>query len=306
LLSFDAVTKHFTGVQAVDELSFTVNPGEVFALLGPNGAGKTTSVRMIMGLIEPDQGQIKLAPELLTNGRADRRRLGYLPEERGLYQEATVIDSLLYLAALRGCKAPETRPRALKWLERVELAERAEDKVSSLSKGNQQKVQFIASVLHEPRLAILDEPFSGLDPINQERMCSWIRELRDQGMTIVLSAHQLQLIEQIADRILLIHQGRQRLCGTLDEIRISTASASRLVIDFAEPVSAERLRSSSAIATVESIAACRIEIQLADGAELNDVLAELAQAGRLTGLTTVTPSLHDIFIDNFGRPEASS
>ncbi len=299
MLSFDAVTKDFADVKAVDALSFSVEAGEIFAMLGPNGAGKTTSVRMIMGLIEPDEGRIELAPALTDNGRLDRRRLGYLPEERGLYQDSTVLKSLLYLAALRGCPASQARQRALAWLERVELAERADDKVSSLSKGNQQKVQFIASILHQPRLAILDEPFSGLDPINQERMCAWIRELRDEGMTILLSAHQLQLVEQIADRILLIHQGRQRLCGTLEEIRTSTASASRLVIDYADPVAIEDLRTSVGIAAVEAVDECRIEVQLRDDAELGDVLADLARAGRLTGLTTVTPSLHEIFIRNF-------
>lgn len=300
MLSFEGVAKDFAGVRAVDALSFAVDAGEIFAMLGPNGAGKTTSVRMIMGLIEPDAGRIELAPALLDNGRLDRRRLGYLPEERGLYQDATVLKCLLYLASLRGCGPEQARPRALAWLERLELAERADDKVSSLSKGNQQKVQFIASILHQPRLAILDEPFSGLDPINQERMCAWIRELRDEGMTILLSAHQLQLVEQIADRILLIHQGQARLCGTLDEIRSRTASASRLVIDYADPVAPESLRASAGVAAVEPVDERRIEIQLDDDAELGDVLANLARAGRLTGLTTLTPSLHEIFIRNFG------
>ena len=304
MLSFDSVTKRFSGVQAVDALSFSVDAGEIFALLGPNGAGKTTSVRMIMGLLEPDEGRIDLAPALLDGGRVDRQRLGYLPEERGLYQDAAVLDNLLYLAALRGCRAGDARPRALAWLERVDLAERARDKVSTLSKGNQQKIQFIAAVLHQPRLAILDEPFSGLDPINQERMCTWIRELSDQGMTILLSAHQLQLIEQIADRILLIHQGRRRLCGTLDEIRASTASASRLLVDYADPVSPESLGATAGIASARAVDERRIEVQVGEGAELGDILAGLARAGRLTGLTTVTPSLHEIFIRNFGESEA--
>lgn len=303
MLSFVEVSKSFTSVQAVDELSFEIGAGEIFALLGPNGAGKTTSVRMIMGLIEPDSGQIEFAPELLENDRVNRRRLGYLPEERGLYQEATVLSSLLYLAALRGCRASEARPRALEWLERVELSDRAEEKVSSLSKGNQQKVQFIASILHQPRLVILDEPFSGLDPINQDRMCAWIRELRAQGMTILLSAHQLQLIEQIADRILLIHQGRRRLCGTLDEIRASTATAQRLVVDYTDPVSADQLRGTGGINEVNALENHRLEVLLEADAELNDVLAGLAAVGRLSGLSTASASLHDIFVQNFGDQE---
>jgi ABC-2 type transport system ATP-binding protein len=304
MIQFNSVTKSFSSVRAVDGLDFDVKPGEIFALLGPNGAGKTSSVRMIMGLMKPDSGLITFASELMDDDQVDRRRLGYLPEERGLYQEASVTAILRYLAALRGCRGRDTESRIQQWLERVDLTERAEEKVSSLSKGNQQKVQFIASILHQPRLAILDEPFAGLDPINQERMCAWIRELRDEGMTIMLSAHQLQLIEQIADRILLLHRGRRRLCGTLAEIRSATRAATRLKVRYEGPVEVQHLESVVGIDTLTQPVEDCVEIVLAEGAELNDVLTALSSAGRLQGLETLTPSLHDIFISRFDQPEA--
>ncbi|QOC23225.1 ATP-binding cassette domain-containing protein [Wenzhouxiangella sp. AB-CW3] len=303
MIRFHDVCKQFATVQAVDALSFAIEPGEIFALLGPNGAGKTTSVRMIMQLMVPDSGRIEYHPELRENDQVERSQLGYLPEERGLYQDATVLKSLLYLAALRGCPADQARARALEWLERTDLADRAEEKVSALSKGNQQKVQFIAAVLHRPRFAVLDEPFSGLDPINQERMCAWIRELRDQGTTLLLSAHQLQLIERIADRILLIDHGRERVSGTLSEIRAATVSSRKLVVEYGAEVDPETLEDTPGISACHRNESGQWEVFLDPDAQLNDALQGLCQAGEVTHLATATPSLHEIFVESFDRQE---
>ncbi|TVR34012.1 MAG: ATP-binding cassette domain-containing protein, partial [Balneolaceae bacterium] len=209
MLQFENVVKKFAKVRAVDELSFEIRKGEIFALLGPNGAGKTTGVRMIMQIMEPDSGSITFDPSIMKGGKVDRSKLGYLPEERGLYQDAPIMKTLIYLSTLRGSDPAEAEKKASEWLDRFGILDRQADKISTLSKGNQQKVQFIASILHEPDFVVLDEPFSGFDPINQERISDCIRELRESGMTILLSAHQMQLVERIADRILLINNGRE-------------------------------------------------------------------------------------------------
>ena len=202
VLEVDAIKKEFTQVNAVDRLSFDVFEGEIFALLGPNGAGKTTTVRMLMGIIRPDSGVIRYSLSA-SEAPFDLSELGYLPEERGLYRDMPVLRTLAYMGTLQGMTRKEARSAAMQWLERLGLKERAEDKLDALSKGNQQKIQFISAVLHRPRFLIFDEPFSGLDPINQELISDLIRQLRDEGATILLSAHQMQLVEMIADRLLL-------------------------------------------------------------------------------------------------------
>jgi ABC-2 type transport system ATP-binding protein len=213
VLTVDSIEKKFAHVVAVDKLSFDVREGEIFALIGPNGAGKTTTVRMLTGIIKPDAGTIHYS--------LNHEKPGYLPEERGLYKDMPILETLVHMAVLRGMKRIAARAAAMQWLDRVSLQERALDKLDTLSKGNQQKVQFISAVLHRPRFIILDEPFSGLDPINQELFSQLIRQLRDEGATILLSAHQMQLIERIADRLLLMNRGRTVLYGTMDEIRKS-------------------------------------------------------------------------------------
>lgn len=208
--------KTFDGVVAVADLGFQVQAGEIFGLLGPNGAGKTTTIRMIMDIIKPDAGAIQVLGH--PPGMA-RRRVGYLPEERGLYRNLRVVDCLTYLAELKGCSSTEARRRALTLLERVELADRARSKVSELSRGMQQKLQLIASLVHDPDLVILDEPFQGLDPLNVELVKNVIAELRETGKTVVLSTHQMNLVEALCDRIVLINHGRRVLYGNLAEIK---------------------------------------------------------------------------------------
>ena len=184
ILELDGVEKRFGDLLAVGGVSFSVRRGEIFALLGPNGAGKTTLLRIALGMLKPDSGRVRYWLDGAESERADPTRVGYLPEERGLYQDVPVGRFLAYFGALRGMRRSDARREALRWLERLDLADRAGEQVRNLSKGNQQKVQFISAVLHRPALAILDEPFSGLDPLNQDLFLGLIRELRDAGTTV--------------------------------------------------------------------------------------------------------------------------
>jgi ABC-2 type transport system ATP-binding protein len=214
-LSVSNVRKQYATVLAVNDISFHVARGEIVALLGPNGAGKTTLLRMLVRITRPDSGTIKWDG---ADAPISRMALGYLPEDRGLYQDIPIRKTLSYFARLRGVPAPQATQRASEWLERLGLSDRAGEKLGALSKGNQQKVQFAAAILHGPRIAILDEPFSGLDPVNQEAFLDIVRELRDAGTTILLSAHQMSLVERVADRVFVMHRGRELLHAPTSEL----------------------------------------------------------------------------------------
>ncbi|MEZ4676072.1 MAG: ATP-binding cassette domain-containing protein [Caldilineaceae bacterium] len=215
-LVVEQLTKRYGNVTAVDNLSFAVHAGEIFGLLGPNGAGKTTTIRMIMDIFKADGGDIRVLGEPPGNSVP---RIGYLPEERGLYQDQRISDVLSFLARLKGISRRTAQQQTTRWLERVELAHRTKDKVNSLSRGMQQKLQIAAAFVHDPDLVILDEPFQGLDPVNVELVKTIMREEQAAGKSIVLSAHQMNLVEALCDRILLINRGRQVLYGTLHEIK---------------------------------------------------------------------------------------
>ncbi len=216
VLTVSNLVKSFGTFRAVDNLSFEVHAGEVFGLLGPNGAGKTTAIRAIMDIARGDEGSISIfgqPPQLV------REQIGYLPEERGLYRDLKVIDVLVYLAELKGTPRAEARTRAMSWLARVDLLPRALDRVRDLSGGMQQKLQLVSCLVHDPDLLILDEPFQALDPVNVDLVKGMIRDLQKEGKTIVLSAHQMNLVEALCDRIVLINRGKAVLYGTLDEIK---------------------------------------------------------------------------------------
>ncbi len=215
------VGKRFATVTAVDGITLDIRAGRVLALLGPNGAGKTTLLRMILGLLLPDTGSIRWGATSDGGGGAlpDPRTIGYLPEDRGLYPDVEVLRTLVYFGTLRGMSRAAARDAALHWLKRLELHDRAHEQVKALSKGNQQKVQFISAVLHRPRVAVLDEPFSGLDPLNQDLFLTLLRDLAADGTTVVLSAHQLQLVERIADELVVINRGQIVLHGTVEDVR---------------------------------------------------------------------------------------
>jgi len=216
VLRAEGLCKWFGRTQVVEDLSLEVKRGEIVGLLGPNGSGKTTSLRMMLGLIPPDAGRVTI---LGQPPQRARDRTGYLPEERGLYKDERALDMLVYVGRLRGMSRTEARRRALEWMARLKLEDHTRSRVEKLSHGMQQRLQFIASVLHDPELLILDEPFQGLDPIHTLLLLQILGELRDQGVAIVLSTHQLDLAEQLCDRVAMLFQGRVVVEGTLEEIR---------------------------------------------------------------------------------------
>jgi ABC-2 type transport system ATP-binding protein len=216
IIQVQNLVKRYGDVVAVDHLSFQVERGELFGLLGPNGAGKTTTIRVIMDILQPDEGSVAVLDR--PSGQA-KDRVGYLPEERGLYRNLKVLDTLVYLAELKGVPRSTARERAAGLLERIRLEEWANRKVRDLSQGMQQRLQFVASLVHDPEVIFLDEPFQGLDPVNAERLKDFVAELHEAGKTIILSTHQMNRVEALCDRILLISKGQAVLYGPLAEIK---------------------------------------------------------------------------------------
>jgi len=211
------VTKSFNSTRAVDNVSFSIGQGEIFGMVGPNGAGKTTTIRMLMDIIKPDSGEIKILGESLHE--ETKNRIGYLPEERGLYRKITVSESLTYLSALKGMETAEAKNRANELLQHLNMLQHKDKKVEGLSRGMGQLIQFVVTILHDPELIILDEPFSGMDPVNKELIKEMIIDLRNQDKTIILSTHLMNDIEELCDRILMINKGRAVLYGSLSEVK---------------------------------------------------------------------------------------
>ncbi|MGE5223210.1 MAG: ABC transporter ATP-binding protein [Omnitrophica WOR_2 bacterium] len=221
------ISKNFGPVKAVDEVSFSVEQGEIFALLGPNGAGKTTTIRIMLDIYRADKGKVSIFDGPMTEAKKDR--IGYMPEERGLYQDLPLERVLVYLASLKGVSADQARRRASAYLERFDLEAYKQKKVKELSKGMQQKAQIIATLLHQPDLVIIDEPFSGLDPVNTQVVKDLLLELHRQKVTIIMSTHQMHQVEELCDRILLINHGKVMLYGELEQIRRRYAGNAVLV-----------------------------------------------------------------------------
>ncbi len=217
MLRVQNIRKEYATVVAVDDISFDAAGGEILGLIGPNGAGKTTTIRMILNIIRPDHGNITFDGRQFDE--SIRNSLGYLPEERGLYRKNKLLSTILYFACLKGISAAEGKRRAYEWLKRFDLLNYYDRKIEELSKGNQQKVQFIISILHDPRLIVLDEPFSGLDPINQLLLKDILFELKEKGKAIIFSTHQMEQAEKLCDRICLINRGKMVLSGTLSNIK---------------------------------------------------------------------------------------
>ncbi|MFQ6678492.1 MAG: ABC transporter ATP-binding protein [Fidelibacterota bacterium] len=216
-MKLNRISKSFENVKAVDEVSFNIEKGEMYGLLGPNGAGKTTIIRMMMGILEPDEGEIILDDHPIQ--RHDRRKFGYLPEERGLYQNQKLKESLMYFGRLRGGNDKKISDEIDKWLNRFGFAESAHKKIKELSKGNQQKIQFILALLHYPEFVILDEPFTGLDPINQLLLKEIIKEKNQEGVTVIFSTHQMEQVERLCSNICLIDRGKVIVNGPLSNIK---------------------------------------------------------------------------------------
>ena len=211
------ISKSFKGIKVVEDVSFTIGQGEVFGMVGPNGAGKTTTIRMLMDIIKPDSGEIKILGEPINEGI--KNRLGYLPEERGLYKKLTVSESLSYLAALKNMKRRLARDRAEELLKRVNMLPHKDKKTEELSHGMGQLIQFVATILHNPELVVFDEPFAALDPVNTQLLKESILELRSQGKSVILSTHMMNQVEELCDRILMINKGQAVLYGSLAEIK---------------------------------------------------------------------------------------
>jgi ABC-2 type transport system ATP-binding protein len=300
ILNVRDVTKTYASVRAVAGVSFTVRKGEIFALLGPNGAGKTSLVRMLLGILRPDGGDIEYRLDGDVPNWPDPAKLGYLPEERGLYKDIPILRTLTYFGVLRGMRRKDAHAAAMEWLESMSLADRAGVKLDALSKGNQQKVQFISAVLHRPAFAVLDEPFSGLDPLNQEFFARLIRMLRDEGMTILLSAHQMQLVEKLADRVLLMNHGREVLSGTVDEMRQKTKAMTRLGLHVRGKADPTVFDGHPAVVGVETNGNGTLVLLLRDGAVLSDLLVHAGTRLDVLEVHSERLTLHDIYVQALG------
>ncbi|HEX8722493.1 MAG TPA: ATP-binding cassette domain-containing protein [Pyrinomonadaceae bacterium] len=294
-LRLEQVTKRFGDFTAVDSVSLAVRPGRIFGLIGPNGAGKTTTIRMIVGITAPDEGRVELfgrrmSPEL-------QNRIGYLPEERGLYKKMRVGDQLKFFAELKDFAGRAADEAADRWLERVRLTEWKRKKASELSKGMQQKVQFVAAVMHDPELLVLDEPFSGLDPVNVELLKEIVLGLRAEGKAIILSTHQMEVAEALCDDICLVNRSRVVLGGSLREVKSGFGRNSvALRCEGGDGVLADAALVASVVRHND-----HVEALLAPGADAQELLRRLLSAGaRVSRFELVEPSLNDIFIEKVG------
>ncbi len=287
-ITISGVTKQFGGVVAVGDLDLSVPRGSLYGFIGPNGSGKTTTLRMIMHILLPDRGEIEVLGERGT--RAAHDRVSYLPEERGLYKRMTVRRLLRYYGALKGTRQPELDRAIGEWLERMGLSAWIDKKVEALSKGMAQKIQFIAGVLHRPELLILDEPFSGLDPVNAEVVKDAVLDLRRAGTTVVFSTHDMSVAERMCDRIFMIFRGRKVLDGTLDEIQANYGQDTI------------RLRTEAGVEALDGLEALEEVNDQGNYQEVRwrgdpqDLLAALMRRTRILQFEIARPSLHDIFV----------
>jgi ABC-2 type transport system ATP-binding protein len=298
ILAVRDIRKTFGEVRAVDGISFTVRRGTITGLLGRNGAGKTTTIRMITGIFLPDSGDVAWLGD--EDGVSFRDRIGYLPEERGLYKQMKLVELLVFLAEIKGRTANEVRPKIDHWLERFELVDKRNAKVEELSKGNQQKVQLIGTLLHDPDLIILDEPQSGLDPVNMVLVRNLLRDLRQEGKTILLSTHMMGEAEKMADEIILIHQGKIVLEGTLDEVRGSYGNTLHIGFEGEGGFLAELPHVRRA-----SIVNNSAELTLGEGADPQALLVAAMNRLRVTRFELGAPSLEEIFIEKVGTETLS-
>ncbi len=298
-VAIDRVTKRFDSVVAVQDLSLRVEQGAVFGLLGPNGAGKTTSLRMIMNILSPDEGTVQVMGQPASERTQDL--IGYLPEERGLYRRMKVREALIFLAAIKGLSEAEAGRRVGEWLERLELAAWAEKKINDLSKGMQQKAQFIGAVVHRPALLILDEPFAGLDPVNAAIIKDIMLELREKGSTIILSTHRMEQVEMMCDAICLVNHGRSVLAGDLRAIKKSYGKNTLRMEYEGDDKFLER---PELVEKVNRFGAV-VEAKLRMGADPQEILKGAVAAGvRLTRFELVEPPLNDIFIEKVSGANA--
>ncbi|MBN1153451.1 ATP-binding cassette domain-containing protein [candidate division KSB1 bacterium] len=290
-LRIEHVYKSFDDISAVHDLNLELHAGTIFGLLGPNGAGKTTTIRMIMNIIIPDQGNIVFTDKF--DNQANRDQIGYLPEERGLYKKMKIRNLLTFLAEIKGVKPSASKARIDYWLKRFDLIDWIDKKIEELSRGMQQKVQFIATILHEPRLIILDEPFTGLDPVNTDLIKSVILECKQRGDTIIFSTHLMDQVEKLCDSICLINQGKAVLKGNLKDIKKNFRKNNLAVqFDGAEP----DLNDIKYIKSYKKVHD-HFEITPSEQANIQDILKQLIERTSINRFEIVEPSLHDIFVE---------
>ncbi len=289
-IRIDGVSKSFGSTRAVQDLDLVVPAGSLCGFLGPNGAGKSTTIRMIMSIIYPDTGQVSV---LGGSALKNKDRIGYLPEERGVYRKMKVGEFIEYIARLKGLTSRDARTRAVEWLERVDLPGCYGKKCQDLSKGMQQKVQFIAAVIHDPELLILDEPFSGLDPVNAKLLNELIRDLNSQGVTIIFSTHVLFQAEQICNRIFLINHGAKLLDATMSEIR-EEFDPRTLLVEPLEPGPPPEAPGVMHAARVEDTAG--YELTLEDGADPQAVMQAVMAAAPMRSVELRRPTLEEVFV----------
>ncbi len=287
------VTKAYDTKVAVNNLSLTIEAGQMFGLLGPNGAGKTSSIRMMMGITIPDSGTVSLFDKPFE--RASLDRVGYLPEERGLYKKMKVIDQLVFFGSLHGLTADDARKHATVWAERMEIADALQKKTEELSKGMQQKIQFISCLLHKPGLIVMDEPFSGLDPVNAVLAERMLLELKDQGNTILFSTHRMDQVEKLCESICLINNGRAVLAGKVREIK-SRYERNHVIVEF---------EGNSAFLKSDEVAEAKnfsghAEIRLKPHGDAQKLLREAVSMATIYRFELLEPSLEEIFIQTVG------
>lgn len=292
MLEVKNLVKTYGKIIAVNNLSFSVKPGKIFGMLGPNGAGKTTTIRTILNIIKPNSGEVLLngkhvTPEIYNS-------IGYLPEERGLYKKSKVIDVINYLAHLKGLYHSTIQVEAQKWLERLEIPQYRDRRIEELSKGNQQKIQFITAVIHNPELLILDEPFSGFDPINQQMIKDIILELLDNGKIIILSTHQMDTAEKLCSEILLINEGKEVLIGNLSEIK-QKFGGNHIKFSFEGDI---RFLSSLPEVLNYNLYSNNAEVHLKDDVKPEVFLKKIIEKLTIKQFSVIEPTLDKIFIDS--------
>ncbi|MFZ2097602.1 MAG: ATP-binding cassette domain-containing protein [Anaerolineales bacterium] len=284
------ISKSFGSLKAVNDVSFDVEKGEIFGLLGPNGAGKTTAIRIMLDIFKPDHGTVSILGGPMTETKKDR--IGYMPEERGMYQDIPLDRCLVYLGTLKGLAPAEVQQRMAGYLERFDLMSSRHKKVKELSKGMQQKAQLITTLIHEPELVIIDEPFSGLDPINTQMVKDLLREQRDKGVTILMSTHQMHQVEELSDRIVLIDHGRTLLYGRLEDIQRQFSGHAVIV------GTSDELPSLPGVEQVERHNSSAWRLSLSSSMSTQEVLRNLVERGtQINQFEIATPTLDEIFIN---------
>ena len=299
MLSIRNIVKQYAGHTALSDVSLEVSSGQIFGLLGPNGAGKTSLIRIINQITAPDSGEIYFDGQKLNQSHIER--IGYMPEERGLYKKMAIGEQIVYLARLKGLSHAEATKRIKYWFEKLQIQDWWDKKVEELSKGMQQKAQFVATVLHEPDLIILDEPFSGFDPVNAEVIKDEILELNRKGATILFSTHRMESVEELCNSIALIHKSHKILDGRVKDIRNSYRSNTFMIEYTGNKLQLNGMQPFTGISDAVTEEGHSIRLQLKDGSSVNEVLKYLLPQVSITHLQEVIPSVNEIFIQNVNK-----